>query len=50
MKYSDIPNYTDPTDFLNNDNIYPCNTQHMVYNPLDHKYYLTELSLKILNQ
>lgn len=45
MKYSDIPNYTDPTDFLNDENTYPCNTQYMVYNPLDHKYYLTEEAL-----
>lgn len=45
MKYSDIPNYNDPTDFMNEDNKYPCNTQFMTYNPLDHKYYLTEEAL-----
>lgn len=45
MKYSDIPNYNDPTDFMEDNNKYPCNTQYMVYNPLDHKYYLTEEAL-----
>lgn len=45
MKLSDIPKYNDPIDFMNDDNEYPCNTQYMVYNPLDHKYYLTEEAL-----
>lgn len=45
MKLSDIPNYNDPSDFFDDDNKYPCNTQYMVYNPLDHKYYLTEETL-----
>lgn len=47
MKFSDIPTYNDPVDFMDNDNIkYPCNTQFMVYNPLEHKYYLTKGALE----
>lgn len=45
MKFSDIPTYNDPTDFENGNNTYPCNTQFMVYNPLQHKYFLTEEAL-----
>lgn len=46
MKLSDIPTYNDPDDFLNEEvKKYPCNTQYMKYNPLDHKYYLTEEAL-----
>lgn len=46
MKFSDIPNYKDPIDFEDENKIkYPCNTQFMVYNPLQHKYFLTEEAL-----
>jgi hypothetical protein len=45
MKFSDIPVYNDPTDFDGNEVKYPCNTQFMVYNPLQHKYFLTEEAL-----
>lgn len=46
MKLSDIPTYNDPEDFLNDEvKKYPCNTQYMKYNPLNHKYYLTEEAL-----
>lgn len=44
MKRQDIPTYNDPDDF--EDEVkYPCNTQYMVYNPLQHKYFLTEEAL-----
>ena len=46
MKLSDIPTYNDPYDFDDGSNKYPCNTQFMTYNPLDHKYYLTEQALQ----
>lgn len=43
MREIDVPNYIDPTDFENGEELsYPCNTQYMVYKPLVHKYYLTE--------
>ena len=45
MKFSDIPTYNDPLDFDNGNNTYPCNTQFMIYNPLQHKYFLTEEAL-----
>lgn len=45
MKKEDIPFYNDPTDFENGGNSYPCDTQFMVYNPMMHKYYLTEQAL-----
>jgi len=45
MIESDIPYYDDPTGFVDGDNTYPCNTQYMVYNPLQHKYFLTEVGL-----
>ena len=45
MRFSDIPTYNDPFDFENGENTFPCNTQYMVYNPLEHKYYLTEEAL-----
>lgn len=45
MKFSDVPTYNDPVDFENGDVKYPCNTQFMVYNPLQHKYFLTEETL-----
>lgn len=45
MKKADIPYYNDPTDFENGYNKYPCDTQFMEYNPLLHKYFLTEQAL-----
>ena len=45
MKFSDIPTYNDPVDFEDGTATYPCNTQFMVYNPLQHKYFLTEQAL-----
>ena len=45
MKFSDIPTYNDPVDFEDGTTTYPCNTQFMVYNPLQHKYFLTEEAL-----
>lgn len=48
MKFSDVPFYNDPTDFENGGNTYPCSTQYMIYNPLQHKYFLTEECL-VLN-
>lgn len=45
MRQSEVPVYNDPVDFENGDNKYPCSTQYMVYNALDHKYYLTEEAL-----
>ena len=45
MLQSQIPTYNDPTDFESGNNTYPCNTQYMVYNGLEHKYYLTEEAL-----
>ncbi len=46
MKKSEIPFYNDPEDFENGDNKYPCDTQYMVYNPLLHRYYLTDEGLR----
>lgn len=46
MKFRDIPTYDDPMDFENENIKYPCNTQFMVYNPLQHKYFLTEEALE----
>lgn len=45
MKPSDVPFYNDPEDFENGENSYPCSTQYMVYDPLQHKYFLTEEAL-----
>lgn len=45
MNFNDIPTYNDPYDFENGNVTYPCNTEYMVYNPLVHKYYLTEQAL-----
>lgn len=46
MKFSDIPVYNDPIDFMDDAEVkYPCNTQFMVYNPLEHKYFLTPEAL-----
>ncbi|MGN0961870.1 MAG: hypothetical protein ACI4PF_06720 [Christensenellales bacterium] len=41
MKKSDIPFYNDPEDFEGENNLFPCDTQYMVYNPLLHRYFLT---------
>ena len=46
MKLSDIPVYNDPDDFQEGEVKYPCSTQYMVYNPLEHKYFLTEEALE----
>lgn len=47
MKFSNIPTYNDPVDFVDNEEIkYPCNTQFMIYNPLVHKYFLTKGALE----
>lgn len=45
MKQIDVPTYNDPQDFENGGNSYPCSTQYMYYNGLEHKYYLTEQAL-----
>lgn len=46
MKKEDIPFYNDPEDFENGVAIkYPCNTQYMVYNPMLHRYFLTQEAL-----
>lgn len=47
MKPSDVPFYYDPTEFENGDNTYPCSTQFMTYDPLQHKYFLTEEALNL---
>lgn len=45
MLQENVPYYNDPTDFEGGNNTYPCSTQYMVYNGLEHKYYLTEEAL-----
>lgn len=45
MKQIDVPTYNDPQDFESGNNTYPCSTQYMYYNGLEHKYYLTEQAL-----
>ena len=45
MTPEQIPTYNDPTDFVNGDVKYPCNTQYMVYDPYTHRYFLTEEGL-----
>lgn len=45
MRQSDVPFYYDPTGFENGDNTYPCSTQFMVYDAMQHKYFLTEEAL-----
>lgn len=45
MKQIDVPTYNDPTDFGGDNIQYPCSTQYMYYNGLEHKYYLTEEAL-----
>lgn len=47
MKVSDVPVYNDPTDFEEGGNKYPCTTQFMRYDPLQHKYFLTEEALAL---
>ena len=45
MKLSDVPFYSDPSDFEEGNNTYPCSTQFMTYDPMQHKYFLTEEAL-----
>lgn len=47
MKKSQVPFYNDPTDFGEKPNLYPCDTQFMVYDPLLHKYFLTQEALNV---
>ncbi len=47
MKKSDVPFYYDTIGFENGDNKYPCNTQFMVYDPMQHKYFLTAEALNL---
>lgn len=47
MKKSDVPFYNDPSDFEAGENSYPCSTQYMTYDPLQHKYFLTEEALNL---
>jgi hypothetical protein len=50
MKKSDVPFYNDPDDFdVSIQNTFPCDTQYMTYNPLMHRYYLTEEGLSHYN-
>jgi len=39
MKKVDIPYYNDPEDFEEENNLFPCDTQYMVYDPLLHRYF-----------
>lgn len=41
MTKNEVPVYNDPIDFEKEEKLYPCSTQFMVYNPLQHKYFLT---------
>lgn len=45
MKQSDVPIYDDPTDFEEGNAQFPCSTQYMVYNALQHRYFLTEAAI-----
>lgn len=46
MRKEDIPFYNDPEDFESGIAVkFPCNTQYMVYNPMLHRYFLTEEGL-----
>lgn len=45
MKKTDVPFYDDPAGFEDGDNTYPCDTQFMIYDPMQHKYFLTEKCL-----
>lgn len=47
MTKDQVPVYKDPIDFENGVNSYPCSTQFMVYDPLQHKYFLTEEALNL---
>lgn len=50
MKRADIPTYEDPIDFEERDDIkYPCDTQYMIYDPLTHRYFLTQEGLNYYN-
>ena len=44
----DIPVNNAPVDFQEREDIkYPCDTQYMEYNPLEHKYFLTKEALDV---
>lgn len=45
MIQSDVPIYDDPTDFEGGTATFPCSTQYMVYNALQHRYFLTEQAI-----
>lgn len=45
MRKEDVKYYLDPDGFENGCAAYPCNTQYMIYNPLLHRYFLTEEGL-----
>lgn len=45
MKKEEIPFYNDPEDFEEGKNKFPCDTQFMKYNPMLHRYFLTEEGL-----
>lgn len=47
MKRKDIPDYMDPSDFemLAENAKYPCSTERMTYDPLLHKYFITQDAL-----
>lgn len=47
MTKDQVPFYNDPIDFVSGDNSYPCSTQFMTYDPLQHKYFLTEECLNL---
>lgn len=48
MKQIDVPTYNDPLDWEGDmQHSYPCSTQYMYYNGLEHKYYLTEQALAV---
>lgn len=47
MKQNEIPIYNDPIDFVDGNNSYPCSTQFMIYDALQHKYFLTEEALNL---
>lgn len=47
MKINNVPVYNDPTDFQGGENNYPCSTQYMRYDPMLHKYFLTEEALAL---
>lgn len=47
MRKEDIPEYTDPDSFYESGTVkYPCSTEFMTYNPLTHRYYLTQQALE----